>query len=252
MFDPALKTTLIGLVYRVENRDGSVLTSADAARVSAYVEHVIGPVEEHEFQRIDGTHVVSVDLAALEHRPVREAMSLREFVDRGAHVDETGAVRPGEPRRPLTNEEERQLDALINSSETTVADVQQFLAGRVSIRGASWPLLERLEQAGFTVTVEHRRLPWTAIGSIRLRPVRERASLVASRSYPMSVFRREGNSPSPKGGVTFAKVERDSRRVASAQAVCSIDDNFVYRVGLVKALGRLTGELKRAGIDVVP
>lgn len=58
--DPNLKTTLVGMVYRIERRDGGVLTSEDADRVSAHVEGALGPIESHEFQRIDGTHIVAV------------------------------------------------------------------------------------------------------------------------------------------------------------------------------------------------
>lgn len=57
-----LKLELIGLVYRVTNRDGTVLTSEDTDRVARHVADVVGPIEQHEYQRIDGTHVVSVRL----------------------------------------------------------------------------------------------------------------------------------------------------------------------------------------------
>jgi hypothetical protein len=57
-----LAITPIGLVFRVEDKAGGVLHTADTQLVEAYFTGLGFEIESHEALRIDGSHVVAVVL----------------------------------------------------------------------------------------------------------------------------------------------------------------------------------------------
>jgi hypothetical protein len=66
---------------------------------------------------------------------------------------------------------------------------------------------------------------------------------VESEDYEGDLFTRYewqelGLAPKPRGGVTEAELLRGEEVVATGQAVCSPEDQYVARIGRDKAVGR--------------
>jgi hypothetical protein len=64
--------------------------------------------------------------------------------------------------------------------------------------------------------------------------------------YTRYEWREYGTVPEPRGGVTEAELLRGEEVVATGQAVCSREDQYVARIGRDKAVGCAISEyLKR-------
>lgn len=114
-------------------------------------------------------------------------------------------------------------------------------------------LIDALKGRGYKVTVYHNRLTTGDARDLFQSSVSEQLRLIQAWGVPAHVLRgaqnREPLRVSPRGGYTEVTVRTaEGEEVAKGVAVCSMQDNFVKRVGFVKAVGRLTGELKRAGV----
>lgn len=108
-------------------------------------------------------------------------------------------------------------------------------------------MLDALRERGYTVTVTHGRLTERDRLVVARRPVADRQDVTRRYAAPLYMLRSEGEVPHPCGGQTVVKVA-DSKTEYVGVATCSPHENFVKRIGFVKACGRLRSQLLAAGV----
>jgi hypothetical protein len=60
--------------------------------------------------------------------------------------------------------------------------------------------------------------------------------------YTRYEWRKHGTVPKPRGGVTRAELLRGEEVVGVGEAYCSLEDQYVARIGRDKAVGRAIGD----------
>lgn len=110
--------------------------------------------------------------------------------------------------------------------------------------------LNALREQGFKVSVRHKRLTFIEAGEVAaINPRYHNHRMEAITDMARSKHERPNETVSPRGGQTIVTAVSPDMEYGGI-AICSIEDNFVKRVGLAKATGRLVGELKRSGITI--
>jgi hypothetical protein len=99
-------------------------------------------------------------------------------------------------------------------------------------------LIKNLRNQGYKIYVTHFRYVFDKYGprgaEYKLKPLPE--------------IRKENSQHliNTKGGLTIAKIELDGEEKASATSVCSMDDDFVKKSGVNRALGKAVHFLKNS------